>query len=167
MADANKLVQRNQFATYMDCGIDSKEDNRLMGDGFTNLVENKNAKEYSRQYVNMATEATDVVGYAPSIAYTADTYSQDPCIKKIMDVTDRELVGTDAQVTITNVNLWEPADGGSGKSFKAKRRKYAIIPDSKGDGTDALVISGKMAAVTDVENGTFDVETKTFTSASV
>lgn len=45
--------------------------------------------------------------------------------------------------------------------------KYAIIPDSKGDGTDALVISGKMAAVTDVENGTFDVETKTFTSASV
>ena len=89
MADANKLVQRNQFATYMDCGIDSKEDNRLMGDGFTSLVENKNAKEYSRQYVNMATEATDVVGYAPSIAYTADTYSQDPCIKKIMDVTDR------------------------------------------------------------------------------
>ena len=72
MADANKLVQRNQFATYMDCGIDSKEDNRLMGDGFTSLVENKNAKEYSRQYVNMATEATDVVGYAPSIAYTAD-----------------------------------------------------------------------------------------------
>ena len=99
MADANKLVQRNQFATYMDCGIDSKEDNRLMGDGFTSLVENKNAKEYSRQYVNMATEATDVVGYAPSIAYTADTYSQDPCIKKIMDVTDRELVGTDAQAT--------------------------------------------------------------------
>lgn len=156
---ANKLVQRNQWASYMDTGAGDLEEYSLMGDGFTTLTESKNPKEYSRQYVNMATEATDVVGYAPAIAYTADVYSGDPCIQKILEITDGERVGTDAQVNIVNVNRWE----GEATALEATRRKYAIIPDSKGDGTDALVISGSFKAVGDIEKGTFDEKTKKFT----
>lgn len=154
-----KLVQRNQWASYMNTGTGDQEDYNLMGDGFTQLSESKNPKEYSRQYVNMATEATDVVGYAPSIAYSCDVYSGDPCIKKILEITDGEYVGTDAQVSIVNVNRWD----GEETARAATRRKYAVIPDSKGDGTDALVISGNFKAVGDIEKGTFDEKTKKFT----
>lgn len=161
-ANVNRLVQRNQWASYMDTGTDGTEEYNLMGDGFTSLTENKNPKEYSRQYVNMATEATDVVGYAPSIAYTCDVYSGDPCIQKIMKITDNEYVGADAQVNIVNVNLWSGAEG----AREATRRKYSVIPDSKGDGTDALVISGNFKAVGDIEKGTFNESTKKFTAAS-
>ena len=164
MADAttNKLVQRNQWASYMNTGTGEQETYNLMGDGFTQLAESKNPKEYSRQYVNMATEATDVVGYAPAIAYTVDVYSGDPCITKILEITDGEYVGTDAQVTIVNVNKWKGEEG----KREATRRKYAIIPDGKGDGTDALVVSGSFKAVGDIEKGTFNEQTKTFTPAA-
>lgn len=158
----NKLIQRNQWASYMNTGTGEQESYSLMGDGFTSLAESKNPKEYSRQYVNMATEATDVVGYAPAIAYTCDVYSADPCIKKIMEITDNEYVGSDAQVTIVNVNLWTGSEG----AREATRRKYAVIPDNKGDGTDALVLSGNFKAVSDIEKGTWDESEKTFTAAT-
>lgn len=161
MADTvNKLVQRNEFASYMNTGTGQTETYSLMGEGFTQLAESKNPIEYSRQYVNMATESTDVVGYAPSIAYTCDVYSEDPCIKKIMEITDQERVGTDAQVEIVNVNLWKL----SGSECEAYKRRYAVIPDGKGDGTDALVISGNFKAVGDPIKGTFNPETKAFTA---
>lgn len=159
---ANKLVRRNQWASYMNTGTGDQESYSLIGDGFTQLSESKNPKEYSRQYVNMASEATDVVGYAPSIAYSCDVYSGDPCIKKILEITDGEYVGTDAHVSIVNVNRWD----GDETARVATRRKYAVIPDSKGDGTDALVISGSFKAVGDIEKGTFNETTKAFTAAS-
>ena len=161
-ATPNKLVRRNQWASFMNTGTSEQETYSLMGDGFTQLAESKNPKEYSRQYVNMATEATDVVGYAPAIAYTVDVYSGDPCIKKIMEITDNEYVGSDAQVSIVNVNLWTGTEG----SREATRRKYAVIPDGKGDGTDALVLTGNFKAVGDQEKGTFNETTKTFTPAT-
>ena len=162
MSEVNKLVQRNQWASYMDTGTSDAEEYNLMGDGFTSLTESKNPKEYSRQYVNMATEATDVVGYAPSIAYACDVYSGDPCIQKIMKITDDEAVGTDAQVPIVNVNLWT----GTEEAREATRRMYSVIPDSKGDGTDALVISGNFKAVGDQVKGTFNTNTKKFTAST-
>lgn len=158
----NKLVLRADYASYMDVGTDPKTPKyALMGTGFSNLTESKNAQEYSRKYVNMRTEATDVVGYASAIAYTCDVYSNDPCIKRIHDVTKKEQTGTDAQVNIVNVDLWQPCEGKEGY-FSATRRTYAIIPDAKGDGTDALILSGNFKAVGDIVTGGFSTKDNTF-----
>ena len=54
-----------------------------------------------------------------------------------------------------SVNLWQT--GGSENSYIAYQRKYAVIPDSKGDGTDALVYSGNLKAVGDIVKGTFTI----------
>lgn len=37
--------------------------------GFTSMSESKNSTEYSRQYVDEASERSDVVGYSPSNDY--------------------------------------------------------------------------------------------------
>ena len=47
----------------------------------------------------------------------------------------------------------------------ATKGSYAVIPDSDGDGTDALVYSGSLKSVSDIEEG-YVTETD-FTSKTV
>ena len=156
MPAESKLVLRHQFQSYMNTGAASAEAGSLIGEGFTSLKEAKNPSEYSRKYVHEATERTDVVGYATQIDYTTDTYTENPVIAKIAEVSDKELTGTDAQVDILNVNMFEDAGTGETHAYTAYKRRYAIIPDAKGDGTDALVYSGSFKAVGDIVPGTFN-----------
>lgn len=150
------LIMRNRFASYMNTGVGQNAVWTLIGEGFTSLKEAKNPKEYSRQYVHESTERTDVVGYATQLDYTIDVYSGNPVIDKIIEITDQEKTGTDAQVEILSVNLWEDSGVSPAHAYVAYKRTYAIIPDSKGDGTDALVYSGSFKAVGDPVKGTFD-----------
>ena len=48
-------------------------------------------------------------------------------------------------------------------SYTAYKRRFAIIPDGKGSGTDALIYTGNLKAAGDIIKGKFDVSTKTFT----
>ena len=153
---ASVLVLRNKFASYMNTGTSGSPTWSLMGEGFTSLKEGKNPNEYSRHYVHEVTERTDVVGYATQIDYTTDTYTENAVITKIAKVSDEELTGTDAQVEILNVNLFKDSGSGSTHAYEAFKRTYAIIPDAKGDGTDALIYSGSLKAVSDIVKGTFD-----------
>lgn len=156
---ASKLVSRAEFLSFMNPKPDSGTPAfTLMGEGFTDLTENKNPKEYSRQYVHEKTERTDIVGYATSIAYSIDAYTNNPVISRIVEVHDKELIGTDAQVEIVNVNTFEGTSG----ALTAYKRRYAIIPDAKGSGVEALVYSGTFKAVGDIIPGTFDEKTDSF-----
>lgn len=164
----SELVMRSQFASYMKTATGSGSDPdtyTLMGEGFTSLKESKNPKEYSRQYVNESTERTDVVGYATQIEYSLDTYTENAAIEKIKDITDNEKVGTDAQVEIVNVNLWNDTGSSSAHAYEAFKRNYAVIPDAKGDGVEALVYSGSFKAVGDITKGTWDGTTFTPTES--
>lgn len=155
------LVFRCQWASYMDCGTTDAPDFQLIGEGFTSFPESKNPKEYTRQYIHEKAERSDVVGYSPSIEYSCDVIAGNPVIEKIIEITDTEKVGSDTQVDIVSVNLWKTS--GSDGSYVAYKRRYAIIPSTKGDGTDALIYSGTMKAVGDVVVGTFATATSTFT----
>lgn len=156
----SKLVSRSELLSYMNTGTGSTEAYNLIGEGFTSMSESKNAKEYSRQYIHEQTERTDVVGYAPSISYSVDVYTNNPVIDHIRKITDQELIGTAAQVDIVTVETFSGTDNTACTAYK---RKYAIIPDGKGDGTDALVYTGTFKAVGDIIPGTFNVSTKAFT----
>lgn len=156
------LVTRDQWQAYMNTGTADKAEFNLIGEGFTSFAEAKNPKEYSRQYVHEKTERADVVGYAPSISYSADMYSGDPCVEKIAQITDEECIGADALVDIVTVNLWEK--GTAEGTFVAYQRKYSVIPDGKGDGTEALIYTGTLKANGEATKGTFAMATKTFTA---
>ena len=156
----NVLVSRSQFLAFMKVGATPAYE--LIGEGFTSFSESKNPKEYTRQYVHETGERTDVIGYSPSIAYAVDVYSNDPVISEIVDITDNEYLGALTHRKICSVNLWRP--GTTSGTYEAYERTYAVIPDSKGDGAEALNYSGTLKCVGDKVKGTFALATKVFTA---
>lgn len=167
----SRLVKRAEMRSYMDVASSGENENyELIGEGFTSLSESKNPQEYSRQYIHESTERTDVVGYAPSLAYSVDAHTNNPVIAKIIKVTDEELTGSDAKVAIVTVNAFDSQTTGTGSAAatvcKAYKRFYNIIPDNKGDGTEALVYTGNLRAAGDIIIGTFNEATKVFTPSA-
>ncbi len=160
------LVMRHQWASYMGIpgtGTPATVTYSLIGEGFTSFPEKKNPKEYTRKYVNYQSEKTDVIGYSPSIDYSCDCISDDPVVQEIVKIHDQELVGDATHRDVISVNLWESSGE---NTYTAYKRTYAIIPDQKGEGTDALIYTGTFKSVSDIVAGTFNTSTKTFTEAT-
>ena len=147
---AKKLVGRHRRLSFMKAGGTNGTYERMTG--FTSLGESKESKEYSRQYVDEATERTDVVGYATGVDYEFDRHTNTPVHEVIAAISDDEIVGTDAQVEIVTVDLFEAS--GSDGACKARMRTYSVIPDSSGNSTDALTYSGKFKAAGEIVEGT-------------
>ena len=83
------IVTRSAMRSYLECDGDYCE----IGEGFTEFTENKNPREYSRQYINEASERTDLVGFAPSVTYAFDVYEDDPVQEKLLSLSRGEAVG--------------------------------------------------------------------------
>lgn len=147
---AVKMVQRHQRLAFMNTGTaEAPVFTRMTG--FTSMSNSKNPKEYARQYVDRASEDTDVVGYAPSIGYSFDRHTNTAVHDKIAQIHDKELTGSDALVEILVVDLFTADETGK---CEARKRTYAVIPDADGDGTDALVYSGSFKSKSDIVEGT-------------
>lgn len=163
MASEKMLVGRHKRVAFMDADGSGKTFTRMTG--FTSLSDGKNSTEYSRQYVDEASERSDVVGYAPAIDYEFDRYTNDPVHEKIAAITDDEILGTEAQVDIVVVDLFEQKT--SETTCTARKRTWSVIPDTEGDGTDALIYKGSFKAAGEITKGTATTtdgwETCTFT----
>jgi hypothetical protein len=130
-----------------------------IGDGFTDFTENKNPKEYSRQYIHESAERTDLVGYAPSVTYAFDVFDADAVQAALMEIMLSEAVGDAAAVTVVTAFLHKKTEG---ERVEAIRREYTVCPTKMGNGTEALICSGTLKARGDAQRGTFDVDAKQF-----
>ena len=161
-----KMVQRHQRLAFMNTGTEETPVYTRMTK-FTSMTNNKNPKEYARQYVDCISEDTDVVGYSPSIDYSFDRHTNTPVHDKIAKIHDGELTGTDTLVEILVVDLFTATTEGV---CKARKRTYAVIPSADGDGTDALVYGGSFKSKSEVVVGTAKLDeteqTATFTPAT-
>lgn len=157
-----QLITREQLYSFME--LESGE-LALIGEGFTDFSESKGAKEYTRKYVSYKTEISDVIGFAPSFSYTCDVISGDPVVEEIAKISDYEKTGVAAHRNIVTVNGWVP--GTTSGTFEAFKRKYAVVPNGKGSGTEALVYSGTLKARGDLITGSYDAATKKFIPDSV
>lgn len=110
---------------------------------FTDLSISKNPKEYSRQYVDESEERADVVGYSPSMSYVFDDYKGDAVLEDIVEITNGEKLGLDAQREIIQVDFAREVNGG----YYAVKRTFSVIADSEGDSTDAYTYSGTFKTV--------------------
>ena len=167
MADVvAKMVQRHQRLAFMNTGTAEAPAFTRMTK-FTSMTNNKNPKEYARQYVDCVSEDTDVVGYSPTIEYSFDRHTNTPVHERIAKIHDGELTGSDSLVEILVVDLFTAAEGGK---CEARKRTYAVIPSADGDGTDALVYSGSFKSKSEVVLGTAVLDgteqTATFTVAT-
>ena len=155
------IVKRAERRHYMNTGSETSPVWSQIGEGFTDFTESKNAVSYQRRYIHEISKRTDVTGYAPVIDYELEVYSGNPVISKIRDITDFEKTGDDAKVDIVTVDLFDETTVSG--VYKAVRRKYSVIPDECGKGTDALCYTGTMKSVGDIKTGTFVLSTEVFT----
>lgn len=163
---APKLVGRHLRVAFMNTDATGSSPKYERMTNFTAMTNGKNPKEYSRQYVDESTERSDVVGYAPATEYSFDMYAGNPVHERIAKIHDGEKVADDAHVEVVTVDFYKKNT--KGDKCYATKRTYAVIPDSDGDGTDALVYNGSLKAVSDVEEGyvtEVDITSKTVTYA--
>ena len=108
--------------------------------GFTSLSINKNAGEYTRQYVDEDFETTDVVRISTSMDFNFDYMPSNPVHEKLVEIIDGEKIGDDAVVSILVVDFSEA--GTEPDSFKAVKRDFVVVPGTEGDSLDAYTYSG-------------------------
>ena len=145
----DKIAKRSDKIAFFGIIKDGNVEYKRMR-GFTELSINKNPVEYSRRYIDEKTERNDVVGYAPSISYSFDKFSEDAVHSDIISVADNELVGSDA---VRNIILVDLTTANSDGEYPAISRRWSIIPDSEGNDTDANTYSGTLKANGDIVKG--------------
>lgn len=146
------IVNRAERKHYLNTGTETNPVWSQIGEGFTEFMESKNAVSYGRRYIHEATKRTDVTGYAPVIDYEFEVYRGNPVIEVLREITDLEMCGERAQVEILTVDTFDETDSGV---YRAVCRKYSVIPDECGEGTDTLCYTGTMKAVGDIITGTY------------
>lgn len=164
--DGKKLVKRSEKLAFMEViGTDGKTTYERM-EGFTDMNYAKNAKEYSRGYVDEDTDRTDVTGYAESISYTLDRYSGQAAAEEIVKITEDELTGSDAVRKIVVVDMTTA----TGTTASARIRPYTVVPDSNGGSRDCMTYSGNFKSNGEKEDITVttadDWQTVTISEAS-
>lgn len=146
-----KLVRRSQRVAFY--GIPSELEvqtyNRM--EHFTSLTESKNPATYERQYVDKDSQDSDVTGYGTVLEYGFDHHQNDAVLKDLAMVQDDELKGETRDIVV--VDMFDKGDSTKENEYVARKRTYSILPDSSGDGTDALQYSGSFAVKTDIVKG--------------
>ena len=150
------LVARSEMRSYLLVDGAYHE----IGDGFTDFTENRNPKEYSRQYIHESAERTDLVGFAPSVTYAFDVYDADAVQEALLEIMLSEAVGDAAAVEVVTAFLHKTVEG---SCVDAVKRSYTVCPAKLGAGTDALICSGTLKARGDGVRGSFDPVSLTFT----
>lgn len=158
---ATSIVNRAARRHYMNIATADAPEWSLIGEGFTDFTESKNAVSYQRRYIHESSKRTDVTGYAPTIDYEFEVYKGNPVIEKLRSITDYERTGEEAQVEICTVDLFD--ETGTSGVCSARRRVYSVIPDECGSGTDTLLYTGTLKSVSDGVSGSFVLSTAVFT----
>ncbi|MGN1411450.1 MAG: hypothetical protein ACI4WH_02935 [Oscillospiraceae bacterium] len=135
-----QLVQRTGKLAFMKCTGESIY--RRM-QGFTDISNAKNPKEYERGYVDEDFDRTDIIGYSPSKSYAFDRYKGNKVLDDLVNLTENELVGQSMIRSIIEVDMTTTASSGNGIwTAEAIMRDWAVIPDTDGDSRDCLTYSG-------------------------
>lgn len=145
MSTTGQVYNRADIVNFMKV-----EENHVRMTGFTDAGKSMNSSTYDRRYVDEKIERSDVIAYAPEIAYNFDRMVGNKVHERIVAIHDGELVGQTVEIVTVNFNEAGTAE----KSFKARKRSYSVIPDAEGDGTDAYTYSGTFKASGTIEEGT-------------
>ena len=167
MAGLIENVMANDIADYIDVSTDgSSEKYELMGLGITSAGKTLNPQEDTKQYVNQGSATTVITSYQPEYPFEGEMIKNDKVLDKIYEIGRNEIKGGKAQAKHVRVELFkEPT---SGKKYPAQRRTVTIsVSEMPREAGSAVGLSGSLKAVTDIEEGTFDITTKTFEATSV
>lgn len=154
---------REKLMHFFNIGTAAAPNYVLLGDGITSLTEEFNPEQDTKQYIHQSNGTTTVKSYTPSIAVEKE-YIKDDELQKWMDAKIKTLpTGTEAQSDYIRINILEDSVDGA---YPAVKRRCSYQFDSiGGDAGNELVSSMTLGGIGDGIQGTFNVETKTFTEA--
>lgn len=155
-----RLVGREKRRHYLNIGTSAEPVWTPIGEGFTEFVEEMHPVCYQRRYIHEQVKRTDVTGYAPVVQYAFEVYTDSPAVAHLRRIADRELVGSDTWVEICTVDLFDETEVSG--VCRASKRTYSVIPAECGEGTDTLVYTGTLRAITSPVQGTFVVSAGKF-----
>ncbi|MEA4875400.1 MAG: hypothetical protein RR598_01620 [Anaerorhabdus sp.] len=151
-------ILRHQRLAFLD--INGKYE--LFGNGVTDWTVAGNAKTAEKQYVHQQNAAGGLNGYAPTMAITAEAFSDDPVMEYILDIARTWDIGAKAHTNIVVVDTWEGTD----TARVAVMQPVVISIDNPGSGPsgEALAVTATLTYSGDATIGTFNMSTKTFTA---
>lgn len=158
------MVTREKLMHFLNIGTTSAS-YVLLGDGITSLTEEFNPETETKQYINEANGTTQIKSYTPSIPVEKE-YIKDEALQVWLDEKIKILpTGSDAEADYIRLNVYDTTSQSG--VYKAVKRKCTLSFDSiGGDAGSALMNSFTIGGVGDGVQGTFNVSTKTFTTAS-
>lgn len=162
------VIQRYQYADYLNVGDAGAPKWVLMGAGFTTLDEEPGAQTDSVKYVNEKSASSSIISYETVFPFEAEQIATEEAIDAIYEVGRNHYVGADAEFEYCRVELWRSAaTGGEGAGNVFEARKFNVAVEvSDFTGETKMTISGNLNAIGDPVLGTFDTTTKEFTPAA-
>lgn len=148
-----KLVRRSQRVAFYGVPVAGGGEVTTFKrmEHFTSFTDGKNPTTYERQYVDKDAQDSDVTGYSTTIEYGFDHHKNDEVLKDLAMVQDDELTGETREIVV--VDFFDKGESKKDDEYVARKRTYSILPDSSGDGTDALQYSGSFSTKTDIVKG--------------
>ena len=162
------VVQRHQFADFLNIGTSDKAKWVLMGVGFTTLDETFGAESESEKYVSEASSSSSVVSYTSVFPFEARLIKDQDAVNALYHVGRNHLTGSNAEFEYCRVELWDQKMSASApvaNTFAA--RKFLVSAELSGvSGEKKQSMSGNLNAVGDPVDGYFNTETQTFEEAA-
>lgn len=127
----------------------------LVGDGVTELTISYNAQTTTSQYIHQNAATTTVTGYQPNAPITAEVVKGDEAFEFFNEMRRNLPIGSDAQTDIVMVDVFD-------NNFAIKQKVAVQVDSYGGAASDPLSISSTLNWIGEGEQGTFDIDSKTW-----
>lgn len=153
--------QRRKVADYLNVGTNGKETYEFMGLGFSELNESPGAQTSKKRYINDKSASTSITGYEPEFSFETDQIRSEKAIDYICEIGELQKIGDEAQTSYIKVDLDKP--GKEENTYRARKFNVAIEVSDFDEKDGEMSAKGKFLQVGDLEVGTFNTTTKTYT----
>lgn len=132
--------------------------------GFTQLSENGGAQVETEAYIGDKNGTATVTGYENNWSYNTQYISDEAVCKDIVDIARFQKTGSECERELVSIDMSdEPVSDGV---YNARRFKIAVeASPANGDPRAITTSEGTFHQLGDMEQGTFNISTNTFTAA--
>lgn len=132
--------------------------------GFTQLSENGGAQVETEAYIGDKNGTTTVTGYENNWSYNTQYIKDEAVCKDIVDIARFQKTGSECERELVSIDM---SDAVEGSSYPARHFKISVeASPAKGDPRAITTSEGTFHQLGDMELGTFNVDTLTFTATA-
>jgi hypothetical protein len=160
----NEDVMAYNEAHYLDIGTTETPNIQLMNVGITQLDENSNPIEDSKQYIGDTNKTNKVTGYDDEFPINSDLISNDVVVADLYSIFRDRKTGFDSQRYHYIVDLWDLV---TGTTYRARKQLETVVITGKvANPGEQITFNGSLKGAGELIDGTFDTDTKTFVADS-